>query len=235
MNLVKNSLYAGILSGMLSLSAQAAEWMVEITNLSHGVYFTPLLVSAHDDSMHLYQPGHAASSALRAMAEGGDISGLVSMLGGEDSDTVSNPAGGMLAPGGTATAMVMPAAGHNHLSFTTMILPSNDAFVGLNSMMVPNMPGTYMFYANAYDAGTEANNEVVAADGGMPGTLGIPPVGLSGMGSGGSGVTTEESNKMVHVHRGILGDTNATGGISDTDSRVHRWLNPVASVMVTVK
>jgi hypothetical protein len=40
---------------------------------------------------------------------------------------------------------------------------------------------------------------------------------------------------MVHIHRGNLGDTDITGGISDVDSRIHRWLNPVAKVTVTVK
>ena len=50
-----------------------------------------------------------------------------------------------------------------------------------------------------------------------------------------TGVTSTESNQMVHIHRGNIGDTDATGGISDVDSRIHRWLNPVAKVTVTVK
>ena len=32
-------------------SASAAEIEVKITNITHGIYFTPLLVSAHDDKI----------------------------------------------------------------------------------------------------------------------------------------------------------------------------------------
>jgi hypothetical protein len=39
----------------------------------------------------------------------------------------------------------------------------------------------------------------------------------------------------VHIHPGLLGDTDPNGGISDVDSRIHRWLNPVAALIVTVK
>ena len=39
---------------------------------------------------------------------------------------------------------------------------------------------------------------------------------------------------MIHVHRGVLGDTDAAGGNSDLDSRIHRWLNPVAKVELTI-
>jgi len=54
-------------------------------------------------------------------------------------------------------------------------------------------------------------------------------------GTGGSGVTTTESNQTVHIHPGVLGDTNPTGGPSDLDSTVHRWHNPVLKVEVTVQ
>jgi len=32
-----------------------------------------------------------------------------------------------------------------------------------------------------------------------------------------------------------LGDTDLSAGTSDLDSRVHRWLNPVAKLTVTVQ
>lgn len=50
----------------------------------------------------------------------------------------------------------------------------------------------------------------------------------------GTGVTSEESNTTVHIHRGNVGDTMVEGGASDLDSRIHRWLNPVAKVTITV-
>ena len=43
-----------------------------------------------------------------------------------------------------------------------------------------------------------------------------------------------EGNAYVHIHRGNLGDDDLTGGKSDLDNTVHRWLNPVARITVTV-
>lgn len=53
-------------------------------------------------------------------------------------------------------------------------------------------------------------------------------------GTNGTGVAITEPTQVVHIHRGNLGDTNPTGGPSDLDSRLHRWLDPVAKVQVTV-
>ena len=70
--------------------AMAAEFTVTVKNLTNGIYFTPLLITAHDRDTHLFETGSPASPALQAMAEGGDISGLIRMVGGEDQDTVAN-------------------------------------------------------------------------------------------------------------------------------------------------
>ena len=100
--------------------------------------------------------------------------------------------------------------------------------------MIPAEAGSYTMYLNAYDAGTEANDEIVNG-GGAAGVAGIPAAPGGNAGTGGMGVTSEESNMTVHIHRGVIGDTDASGGNSDLDSRIHRWLNPVAKVTVTVK
>ncbi len=51
----------------------------------------------------------------------------------------------------------------------------------------------------------------------------------------GTGAAGPDANPNVHIHRGSLGDTDAAGGTSDLDSRIHRWLNPVIRVVVTVQ
>jgi hypothetical protein len=114
-----------------------------------------------------------------------------------------------------------------------MLLPTNDAFAGLNAIEIPTVPGTYVFDVPAYDAGTEANDELITG-GGAPGAAGIPadPGGLAG--TGGTGAAGTDANPNVHIHRGSLGDTDAAAGNSDLDSRVHRWLNPVVRVTITV-
>ena len=48
-------------------------------------------------------------------------------------------------------------------------------------------------------------------------------------------MTTTELNDKVHIHRGNLGDTDEAGGSSDLNATIHRWLNPVAKVTITVQ
>jgi len=129
--------------------------------------------------------------------------------------------------------MLDTADGNDHLSLVAMLLPTNDGFVGLNGWQIPTDAGTYTFTVNAYDAGTEANNEIING-GGAPGVLGIPVEPGGNGGTGGMGLTVVEENSTVHVHRGNIGDDDMTGGKSDLNNTVHRWLNPVARITVTV-
>lgn len=212
----------------------AEDVTVEVYNLTHAIYFTPLLVAAHSSEARMFEVGTAASTSLQAMAEGGSIDGLATDLQALGANIVANPAGGLLAPGESAIAALDPTRRNRRLSLVGMLLPTNDGFVGLDSLVIPRDPGTYTFYLNAYDAGTEANDEIING-GGAPGVPGIPADPGGNGGSGATGVSTTEHNHMVHIHRGIFGDTDAAGGMSDLDSRVHRWDNPVAKVVVTVK
>lgn len=221
------------ISSLSTTPALAQDLDIKLTNLTNAIYFTPLLVAAHDSSTHLFMEGSAASANLQAMAEGGDISGLSTDAQAVGGNVVENPAAGVLNPGTNTIFNLTNNSGNMHLSLTAMLLPTNDGFVGVDSIEIPTTAGTYTYYLNAYDAGTEANNEVING-GGTPGMLGIPADPGANAGSGGTGVTTTESNTTIHIHRGNLGDTNATGGNSDLDSSVHRWLNPVAELVITV-
>ena len=232
---MKNTLAVLPLATAAATPVSATDFDVEIINLTRGSYFTPFLVAAHVDSASLFTPGDIASANLQAMAEGGDISGLAADLEGINATLVSNPAEGLLAPGQRInTNLNTDAAPDNtRLSIVSMILPSNDGFMGLNSVMIPTEPGRYVFNVSAYDAGTEANDEVVGS--GAPGEAGYPapPPVLEASGSGGSGVPATAEG-FVHVHRNVLGDNDPAGGLSDIDNTVHRWLNPVVRVVVTV-
>jgi hypothetical protein len=218
---------------LMSTSAftQAQELDIQITNLTQGIHFTPILVAAHDGDTQLFKSGEMASPQLQMMAEGGDISGLSAML--TSADKAENPAMGLLAPTMSTSTMLSTADGNMYLSVVAMMLPTNDGFIGLNSWKIPSEAGTYSFTINAYDAGTEANDEMITG-GGAPGAAGIPAAPGMNAGTGGTGVTTTEGNAYVHIHRGSLGDDDLTAGKSDLDNTVHRWLNPVARITVTV-
>ena len=215
--------------------AHAADLSVTITNLTHGVYLTPLLVAAHDANTHLFEGGQAASANLQSMAECGDTSGLITDLNVLSADVLDNPAGGLLAPGASTTAALQTTAGNDYLSLVAMLLPTNDGFAGLDAQPIPAAAGTYTYYINAYDAGTEANDELLDTSGCVAGMPGIPAAPGGDAGTNGTGVTTTESNATVHVHRGTLGDADPAGGVSDLDNAIHRWQNPVLKVEVTVQ
>ncbi len=217
-----------------SAAVSAQELSVKITNLTNGIYFTPLLVAAHNSGADLFEPGMASSMHLRMMAEGGDISGLVSDVANAGADYVANPASGLLAPGASTMAMLNTNGNKNgRLSIVGMLLPTNDGFVGADSLVIPRKPGTYTYYLNGYDAGTEANNEVING-GGAPGVLGIPaaPGGTGGMGA--TGVPVMHESHVVHIHPGIIGDMDPAGGISDLNPAIHQWQNPVAKIEIVV-
>ncbi|MBQ4834079.1 spondin domain-containing protein [Pseudoalteromonas sp. MMG010] len=230
-----STLTMATLLAVASQSTLAAELEVEFTNLTKGLYFTPVLITAHDSEDKLFEVATEASTALQAMAEGGDISALVTQATASNSDVVENPAAGLLAPATSASAELMTTDGNEYLSLTAMLLPTNDGFVGLDSWKIPTEAGTYTVYLNGYDAGTEANNELVVEGSGAPGVLGIPAAPGGDAGTGGSGVIIADTNTMVHIHPGSLGDDELEAGNSDLDNTVHRWLNPVAKLTVTVK
>lgn len=222
-------------AALASQQAHAASLDIKITNLTQGIYFTPLLIAAHSADTHLFMPGMTASTELQTMAEGGNIAGLASIIDAISGNKVENPAGGLLAPAQSTMSMLETSDANQYLSITAMMLPTNDGFVGLDSWMIPTMPGSYEIYLNAYDAGTEANNELIIEGSGAPGMPGIPAAPGMGAGMNGTGVTNSENNQHIHIHRGNLGDDDMQGGKSDLSNTVHRWLNPVAKVTVTVK
>lgn len=223
--------------GMAALAApftHAADLTVEIENLTRGVFFTPLIVAAHPDTISLFEAGGTASAEVQAIAEGGDISGAEALFDGIGATQSNNPASGLLAPGASATATLNTDGTSNvQLSIMGMLLPTNDGFVAMNAEAIPTEAGVYTYYLKAYDAGTEANDEMVGS--GTPGEAGFPAPGpvAATLGTGGTGVVSSAEGH-IHIHRGVLGDTNATGGESDIDTTVHRWLNPVAKVTITV-
>lgn len=233
MKSILKSLLAASSLGLLA-PVYAADFNVRIINLTNGIHFTPFIVAAHTEDSRLFVTGQPASASLQAMAEGGDISGLETDLTAIGATISANPAGGLLLPGqSTNVDMNTDGTDNVRLSAVSMLLPTNDAFAGLNAITIPTEAGTYVFDVPAYDAGTEANDEVLNG-GGMPGVPGMPAAPGMDAGTGATGAAGPDAIALVHIHRGALGDTDPTAGTSDLDSRVHRWLNPVIRVVLTV-
>lgn len=81
-----------------SASVNAAELEITVTNATKGIYFTPLIVAAHGSDLQMFRTGEVATPELEAMAEGGDTSGLASLIGNAGGVVVENPASGILNP-----------------------------------------------------------------------------------------------------------------------------------------
>lgn len=216
---------------MAPMGISAAELDIKVTNITSGLIFTPLLITGHAADNPLFHSGTPASAGLELVAESGSNNHLLTEATNAGAVAVNNPANGLLLPGDSVSTNISTSDNQMYLSIVGMILPSNDGFVGLDSWKIPTTPGTYSIRLNAYDAGTEANDELRAS---MP----VPPPLASGvlaLGTNGTGVINTIPNDKVHIHPGSVGDFNPTGGISDINAAVHRWLNPVAAVTVTVR
>ncbi|MEE4175842.1 MAG: spondin domain-containing protein [Xanthomonadales bacterium] len=146
-----------------------------------GIYLTPVWLGYHDGSFDLFNEGDLASLGLERMAEDGDFGALrmdFETNGSGQDQVVLNPAGfpgaPLFDPGFSSTEVViLDPAEDRYLSFTAMILPSNDAFIGnedATAYPLFDESGTFtgpltvrVFGDQVWDAGTEANTEADAA------------------------------------------------------------------------
>ena len=179
---------AVLLSLMGSIAnAQQQELQICIENLAEddGFFLTPLWVGLHDGSFDLFDLGTSASPGLEELAETGSAAILMSEFAapGRLQSVATDPAGfgsapgqpPVIDPGNTAVtniAISNPAA-YRYFSFASMVIPSNDAFIGngnplgfelfdaagnFNGPLTINING-----GNIFDAGTELNDGLGAA------------------------------------------------------------------------
>ncbi len=255
MKLNKLALATAAIVGMTASGiSQAVQLQVSITNLTHANYMTPRLVIAHDETVDAFEVGTTATTALAWLAEAGVIDdaqdaasagqNFEALLGPAVTDNGSNTwqrFGGLL-PASATLSYPFDTMGKPKLSLLTMLIPTNDAFAGLDSITIPTEPGTYHYFLNAYDAGTELNDElnstrtdIVEEGGGPLGAYGAPGVAGAGapplspnMGTGGTGVA---------VTVGLAEDGSALAGANEvvdgTDGPVHIHRNTLGDTSRT--
>ena len=209
------ALLAASLFSVSSVNASGrGDFHVTITNLTYSINFTPILVASQRRPVAIFEAGTPASDDLSAIAEGGDIGPLTTTLN-HDHDVVDvQNSGGLLRPGESVTVIVSGAHGARYISVASMMLPTNDGFIGLNNAGVSRY-GEMVFYSPGYDAGSEANDELCSN---IPG----PTCGGAGPSPGSDNPGDEN---YVHIHRGIH-------GIGDLAADRYDWRNPVARISV---
>ncbi|MBN4080162.1 spondin domain-containing protein [Beggiatoa alba] len=206
-------LAAALISCDTMASDSEKMYEVTITNISHGEFFTPVMVASHKKGVKLFKLGEPASTALEDMAESGNTNPLKDSLlsSGQVLDVAQATAA--LPPGKSVTLKVRMSKRYSYISVASMLVPSNDAFIALNGMYVGNAKAPVTVYSPAYDAGSELNDELCVS---------IPGPGFV---CRGEGTNLETGEGYVHIHPGIQ-------GIADLDKARFDWRNPTAKITI---
>lgn len=216
-----------LLALVASHASAAPRWTYEVTvtNITQAQTFTPILVTTHNSSIALFEPGAPAGVELEMLAEGGDTGPLAGVLEDAGNAVQDIQTGdGLLEPGDSVSFTIKGDPRRHSLSLAAMLIPTNDTFVALDSVNLPRR-GSKSYFARAYDAGTEANDQ---SCGNIPG----PICG----GSGYSPVEGPDDEGFVHVGNGFheLGDTD-TDGFTVLNPATYDWRNPVAKVTIRLR
>ncbi|MFZ5863930.1 MAG: spondin domain-containing protein [Nitrospirota bacterium] len=202
-------------SGLSALPAYAGDddgrrYAVTITNLTRGQVLTPPVVIVHNRQFTLFTPGEPARPELARLAEDGMTQPLLDLLGTEHG-VYQTQVGSVIPPGASTTVEIEISGPFRLLTAAGMLASTNDGFYAVEDIKVSEK-GSMEVDADAYDAGSEANNESCAF---IPG----PPCGHPGVRD------TVGAEGFVHIHAGIH-------GLADLVPAMHDWRNPVAQVTI---
>ncbi len=194
---------------------RGSRYAVTITNITARQVFTPVVIASHREGVRLLTLGQPASTPLEVLSEGGDTTPLKTMLMSNPSVKMILDSGAPVPPGQSVTLTIDARGGFDHVSLASILVPTNDAFFAVNGAELPEGNKTLTLYSPAYDAGTEANDELCTH---IPG----PPTVCTGEGFNASRAGAEG---FVHIHRAIHGIGNLMAAVWD-------WRNPVARITI---
>lgn len=216
----RQTLLCAALAAMISHTASAQTHEVIVENLAGpgGVFLTPVWIGFHAGDFDLYDRGAPSSPELERLAEDGDVDPLDQLfrsVATRVSVTVTEPSGfpgaPVFDPGtvGRATVELDPAR-HRYLSYASMVIPSNDAFVANGNPTAHQLfddqgqsTGAVSFVVygrDVLDAGTEANTETDAAFFNQSGpNQGTPENGVVTLHSGFNGSIANPAGQPVNI------------------------------------
>ncbi len=203
-------------AGQAALADGERNYQITIRNALLGQPVAPSLFVTHNSEFAMFGIGEAASTELATMAETGNpgpLLGVVSADGGVW-DAVILPfdrSPPIMLLGESNSAEISADEDAKHFSAVGMLAATNDGFYAVRGIALPKK-GSITVFANVYDAGSEANTEV----------LGDIPAG----GNGAFDDPTGGEEGYIHVHAGIH-------GIGDLDPAVHDWRNPAVEITIT--
>ena len=211
-------LLTAVVASHARLAAQSdARYSVTVTNLTTGQTFTPLLIATHTPAVRIFAPGTQASPQLQVLAEEGATDMLVTLLRGMTADVREVvTAAGLQTPAVSATFQINGGGVFSRLSIAAMLIPTNDAFMGVSGLPLPSGFDPVVVDLLAYDSGTEINDERCAS---------IPGPSFTECGGPGGGARAGRGEGAVTVHNGMH-------GVGDMNRPLRDWRGPVARVTV---
>ena len=190
-------------SAMAGNGNRLLEVDITLTNVTNSIILTPPVLAISQQPQTLFTLGQPASEPLAMVAEGGDTSGLQDVF---DSLNIRyyNWSGPILPK--TAETIRVQMRKSEFLHLASMLLPTNDAFVGLNGFRLRRLLRTEHVGLKAYDAGSEINDESCS--------------NIPGPQCGGEGFSPLAGEGIVYPHAGIHGE-------GDLSVMTYQWGNPV--------
>ncbi len=162
----------------VSALSMALDLKITVHNIAptNGVFLTPVWFGIHDGNFDSFSVGTAATAGLESIAEDGSPA----LIGTEFMNSGFGSVGGVLngigpiGPGSITSKIVSVDpndAKSRYFSFLSMVIPSNDAFVGNDNARqysLFNEAGQFIgadfivLGSRVFDAGTEINDEIPA-------------------------------------------------------------------------
>ncbi len=190
------------LVAITNVPASAAAFQITIKNLSNNV-LSPTPFISHNTAFDLFDKNAFASTELEMLVEDGVTSGVVSLAnaakGIGDVASVVVTSGGPILPGESRTVSLTADPAHPLLTFASMLMYSNDAFIGaaagdssfsLFHNGLPIQANFIISFLDVWDAGTEMDDELAVH---VPGLGSLFGAGLP------------ENGKITQPHLGITG------------------------------
>lgn len=214
----KTSLVLGCLMSSAILTAGNAwagddmiMYKITITNLMPGQPLAPIMAATHKAGISFFEVGQAPSDELAMLAEAGNgVPMADKLLGTPGVSDAKVSTTGLTFPGNSTTMMISAKKGMDKVSIGAMLGATNDAFFAISNEALPKENRSVTYMANAYDAGSETNDELSSTVAGL----------------GGEGYSPfDDGEGFTHLHNGIH-------GIGDADPAVLDWRNPVVEIRI---
>lgn len=209
---------------------ELSTYRVTISNLTESQPFSPPVASTHQKAIRMFQVGRLASQELESIAEDGDEVPMFMRLSASDKVTQAVDVGRPLTRMGTtfgsftdSATFEISAAPGDKFSIATMLICTNDGFLGLDAVKLPR-DGSLTYRLAGYDSGTEQNTEQSVDLVDPCSALGPMPLPGDPDGNRNNDVATVPPDVIAH-HPGIA-------GVGELSADAHGWTNPVAEVLI---